>query len=99
MAVWKEKKMKLHGVIPAMVTPATDDGAEIDLERTRRLARHLVDEGVHGLLVAGSTGEAPVLTNRQRQELVAAVAEEMKGRAIIVAGVGAPSTAMSIAFS
>lgn len=91
--------MKLHGVIPAMVTPATDDGSAIDLNRTRRLARHLVDEGVHGLLIAGSTGEGPLLTNRQRQELVGAVAAEVKGRAVIVAGVGAPSTAQSIAFS
>lgn len=82
-----------------MVTPATDDGTEIDLKRTRRLARHLVEEGVHGLLLAGSTGEGPLLTNKQRQELVAAVAEEVGGKAAIIAGVGAPSTAQSIAFA
>lgn len=91
--------MKLEGVIPAMVTPATDDGREIDLNRTRRLARHLADEGVHGLLVAGSTGEGPLLTNKQRHILIETVAEAVGGEIPVIAGVGAASTSQSIAFA
>jgi 4-hydroxy-tetrahydrodipicolinate synthase len=91
--------MKLHGVIPAMVTATTDDGSDIHIDRIRSFARYLIEQGVHGILVAGSTGEGPLLTSDQRQRLVRAVVEEASGRVPVLAGVGAASTAQSIAFS
>ncbi|HEX5322764.1 MAG TPA: dihydrodipicolinate synthase family protein [Capsulimonadaceae bacterium] len=90
--------MKLHGVIPAMVTPTTYDG-DIHVERIRSFTRYLIEAGVHGLLLAGSTGEGPLLTSGQRQALIRAVVEEASGRVPVLAGVGAASTAQSIAFS
>ena len=53
---------RLSGVITAMVTPFTDDGA-IDVDSARRLSAHLVDRGSHGLVVAGTTGESPTLSD------------------------------------
>src|SRR5579883_7084 len=90
--------MKLQGIVPAMVTPTTNDG-EVDIQRTKAFARHLIDEGANGLLVAGSTGEGPLLTNTQRQTLIRATVEEAAGEVPVLAGVGAPSTAQSIAFA
>ncbi len=47
----------LHGVIAALLTPMREGGARVDVEAATRLASRLVDWGVHGLYVAGTTGE------------------------------------------
>lgn len=83
--------VQIQGVITAMVTPFAVDG-EVDLEATRRLARHLIDSGSHGVVVAGTTGEAPTLSDDERRALHAAVAEEIGDRAIVIAGVGTNDT-------
>ena len=59
---------ELRGVITAMVTPFAADGA-IDVDATRRLARYLIDNGSHGLVVAGTTGEAPTLSDDEKRAL------------------------------
>jgi 4-hydroxy-tetrahydrodipicolinate synthase len=82
---------EIHGVITAMVTPFTGDG-EVDLDAVRRLARHLVENGSQGVVVAGTTGEAPTLSDDERLQLLAAVQEEIGGRATIVAGIGTNDT-------
>jgi len=61
-------------VVTAMVTPFDEDGA-LDLDAAGALARHLVANGSDGLVIAGTTGEAPVLTDFERCSLIAAVAE------------------------
>ena len=58
----------ISGVITAMATPFTEDGA-LDLEAARRLARHLVENGSHGLVVAGTTGESPTLSDAEKLSL------------------------------
>ena len=60
-------------VLTAMVTPFDNDGA-LDLEGAATLARWLVANGSDGLVVAGTTGEAPVLTDDERMDLIEAVA-------------------------
>ncbi len=55
----------LGGVLTAIVTPLRDDGA-VDLDAFQRLAQHLVDHGSDGLVVAGTTGESPTLTDSER---------------------------------
>ena len=62
-----------------MVTPFADDGA-IDLDAARRLARRLVDDGSHGLVVAGTTGEAPTLSDDEKVRLFDAVLDEVGDR-------------------
>lgn len=79
-------------VITAMVTPFDDDGA-LDLDGVRRLARWLQENGSDGLVVAGTTGEAPVLTDDERLSLFAAAVEAVT--IPIIAGTGTNDTAHS----
>lgn len=78
-----------------MATAFTDDG-EVDLEGTARIARHLVDHGHDGVVVSGTTGEAPTTTVAEDGEILAAVKDAVGDRARVVAGVGTNSTAHSV---
>lgn len=85
----------LGEVLTAIVTPFRPDGS-VDLERFRALASYLVDNGSDGLVVAGTTGESPNLTDTERLELFAAALDEVGGRATVIAGTGTYSTAHSV---
>jgi 4-hydroxy-tetrahydrodipicolinate synthase len=80
-------------VLTAMVTPFDDEGA-LDLDAARTLARWLQDHGNEGLVVAGTTGEAPVLTDPERLDLIAAVAEAVT--IPVIAGTGTNDTPHSV---
>lgn len=80
-------------VLTAMVTPFDSDGA-LDLDAARRLARWLQDHGNDGLVVAGTTGESPVLTDDERLSLFAAVIEAVT--IPVVAGTGTNDTSHSV---
>ncbi|HET7327697.1 MAG TPA: 4-hydroxy-tetrahydrodipicolinate synthase [Nocardioidaceae bacterium] len=79
-------------MLTAMVTPFTADG-EVDLAQAQELAKHLIEHGHDGLVVLGTTGEAPTLTMTEQADLLTAVVEAVGDRASIVAGVGTNSTA------
>ena len=83
--------MTIHGIVPAMVTPFTPDG-EMDEPGLRALTRRLLAAGVHGLFVAGSTGEAYALSHEERRQAIAVVVEETAGKVPVLAGAGLPST-------
>ena len=85
----------LGEVLTAIVTPFARDGS-VDLERFRALARHLVENGSDGLVVTGTTGESPTLSDDERFELYAAAVDEVGERATVVAGTGTYSTAHSV---
>ena len=81
--------------LTAMVTPFTPEGS-LDISGAQRLAVHLVDDlGNEGLIVNGTTGEAPTTTDAEKRHLVEAVVEAVGDRAHIVAGVGTYDTAHS----
>lgn len=82
-------------VLTAMATAFADDGS-VDLEGTQAIARHLVDHGNDGLVVSGTTGEAPTTTTAEDGEILAAVKDAVGDRATIVAGVGTNATAHSV---
>lgn len=82
-------------VLTAMVTPMTADGA-VDLDRAAALADRLVDEGNDGVVVSGTTGEAPTTTRSEKAELLRAVVDAVGGRAHVLAGVGTNDTAHSV---
>lgn len=84
----------LGEVLTAIVTPLTRAGA-VDLPAFRSLARHLVDHGSDGLVVAGTTGEAPTLSDAERLSLFEAALDEVGDRATVVAGTGTYDTAHS----
>ena len=80
-------------VLTAMVTPFDADG-ELDLDGVRMLARWLQDNGNDGLVIAGTTGEAPVLTDDERLSLFAAVCEAVT--IPVIAGAGTNDTRHSV---
>jgi 4-hydroxy-tetrahydrodipicolinate synthase len=85
----------LGEVLTAIVTPFRRDGS-LDLDSFRALARHLVDNGSDGLVVTGTTGESPTLSDDERFELYAAAVDEVGERATVVAGTGTYATAHSV---
>jgi 4-hydroxy-tetrahydrodipicolinate synthase len=85
----------LGEVLTAVVTPFGRDGA-VDFERFRELAQHLVESGSDGLVVAGTTGESPNLTDGERLELFRVAVDTLRGRGTVVAGTGTYSTAHSV---
>jgi len=89
---------ELRGVLTAMVTPLRENGA-IDLDATRRLARRLVDEGCHGLVIAGTTGEASTLSDDEKVRLFDTVLDEVGDDATVIAGTGSNDTAHTVALT
>jgi len=85
----------LGTLLTAMVTPFAADGS-VNLEAARRIARHLVDTGSDGIVVAGTTGEGPTVTDREKLELIEAVVAEVGGRACVVANTGSYDTHHSV---
>ncbi len=85
----------LGEVLTAIVTPFARDGS-VDLDAFRRLARHLVDDGSDGLVVTGTTGESPTLSDEERFDLYSAAVEEVGDRATVIAGTGTYSTSHSV---
>ncbi len=85
-------------VLTAMVTPFRDDGS-LDLEAAGRVAEHLVGHGHDGVVVLGTTGESPVVSQDEAGRLLRAVVEAVGDRANVVAGVGSNDTAHSVALA
>jgi 4-hydroxy-tetrahydrodipicolinate synthase len=85
----------LGEILTAVVTPFRADGP-VDTAAFRRLCAHVVDSGSDGVVVAGTTGEAPTLTDEERLALFAAAVETVGDRATVVAGTGTYSTAHSV---
>ncbi|HVF75093.1 MAG TPA: 4-hydroxy-tetrahydrodipicolinate synthase [Acidimicrobiales bacterium] len=84
---------RFGAVLTAMVTPFDDEG-RLDLDAAVKLAKWLVDNGNDGLVLAGTTGEAPVLTNDEKADLWRAVAEAVT--VPVIAGAGSNDTAHSV---
>jgi 4-hydroxy-tetrahydrodipicolinate synthase len=83
-------------VLTAMVTPLTEDGS-IDLSGAQELAAHLVDRQAHdGLVVFGTTGESPTISDGEQHAVLEVVMDAVGDRATVIAGVGTNDTAHSI---
>ncbi len=78
--------LQLHGIIPPVVTPYTADYA-IDKTSLRRVIKHLLDGGVHGLFMLGSTSECVFLNPRQRAEVLEVAVAEANGQVPVLAGI------------
>ncbi|MEJ7875415.1 MAG: dihydrodipicolinate synthase family protein, partial [Solirubrobacterales bacterium] len=80
-----------RGVLTAMVTPFSDDGS-LDREGTRRVASYLLENGSHGVVVAGTTGESPTLSDDETIELLETVLHEIGNEATVICGTGSNAT-------
>jgi 4-hydroxy-tetrahydrodipicolinate synthase len=81
----------IRGVITAMATPF-DEAGGVDEGAARRLAAHLVEHGSHGVVVAGTTGECPTLTDDEQISLLRAIIDEIGDEATVVCGTGTNDT-------
>ena len=87
--------MKLKGVYPAMVTPLTLE-ENVDKAAMRRVVRYCLEGGVHGLLVLGSTGEFPAMTDAMRGDAIETALDEAQGKVPVLIGCGEPGTRRTI---
>jgi 4-hydroxy-tetrahydrodipicolinate synthase len=88
-----------HGVLPALITPFTDDGSAIDTAALAAAVERLIAGGVGGLVPGGSTGEFTTLSGAERRQLIEATIEAAAGRVPVVAGTGALSTRETVDLS
>ena len=86
---------KLHGIIVPLVTPFTADG-RVDEKSLRALANHVVDGGVNGIFVMGTTGEFQYLPFEQQRLAIGTAADEVGDRTLVVAGVTGKSVEETI---
>jgi 4-hydroxy-tetrahydrodipicolinate synthase len=82
---------EIRGILTAMATPFDEAGA-VDADAGRRLAVHLLEHGSHGLVVGGTTGECPTLTDEETIELLRAVRAEVGDDVLLVCGTGTNDT-------
>ncbi len=89
------KLSEITGVLPALVTPF-DENEVFDEGRMRAIVDFLVNRGVDGLYVTGSTGEAFMMSPEERKRVLEVVTDEVKGRVPVIAHIGAIATHLSI---
>jgi 4-hydroxy-tetrahydrodipicolinate synthase len=82
---------EIKGLLTAIATPFDADG-RVDHDAARRLAAHLLEHGSHGLVIAGSTGECPTLTDGEEIELLRAVRAEVGDETLLICGTGTNDT-------
>ena len=80
-----------RGSLPALVTPFTPDG-ELDLPALEKLVEWHVDQGSHGLVPVGTTGESPTLSHEEHRKVIEEVVRMAAGRIPVIAGAGSNST-------
>ncbi|MGM0634293.1 MAG: 4-hydroxy-tetrahydrodipicolinate synthase [Pseudomonadota bacterium] len=88
----------IQGSIVAIVTPMLDDG-EIDYEAFDRLIDWHVESGTDGIVVVGTTGESPTLTEQEHCDVIAHCVARAQGRLPVIAGTGSNSTREAIYYT
>lgn len=87
--------MNFGKIITAMVTPFNENG-DIDFSKVRNLVEYLLSNGTEAIVVNGTTGESPTLTNKEKTDLIQLVVENVAGRVPVIAGTGSNNTRASI---
>jgi len=85
-----------EGVFVAMVTPMKKGGKELDLEAMRSYCDFILDKGVQGIFVGGTTGEGPLLSMDERKKLAEVVVDQVKGKTLIIIQTGCITTLETI---
>ncbi len=89
---------KFSGIVPPVITVFDSEG-EIAEENTKKFIQHLIDEGVHGIFVAGSTGESALMTMKQRKKIIDIGVESARGKVPLFAGTGHNGTRITVELS
>ncbi len=88
---------KIKGSIPALITPFS--GGKVDEAAFRKLVSWQIEQGSHGLVPCGTTGESPTLSHEEHMRVVEICVEEANGRVPVIAGAGSNSTAEAISLT
>jgi 4-hydroxy-tetrahydrodipicolinate synthase len=83
---------KPRGILPALVTPFTKGGKEVDEGQLRKLVNSCIEQGVSGVVPCGTTGEFVNLSVDEKRRVIDVVVDEVGGRVAVVAGTGASGT-------
>lgn len=83
--------MNFRGVYTALITPFTDDG-KVDEQAFADFVEWQIEQGVHGLVPCGTTGESPTLTHEEHNRVISLCVEVARGRVPVMAGTGSNST-------
>lgn len=86
---------KFKGIFAALVTPYTESD-EVNYTEVKHLVRHLINKGIDGFYVCGSSAEAFMLSLEERRKILEAVAEENNGEKTVIAHVGSIGTKLSV---
>lgn len=92
------KTFSLHGVIVPLVTPF-DDHNQVDHTRLRNVVDFVISKGVHAVMVAGTTGEGPLLSNNERKQVLETVVAQTNHRVPVIAHTGCIDTVGTIDLS
>jgi 4-hydroxy-tetrahydrodipicolinate synthase len=87
---------KPEGIFPALVTPFTDDTRAVDEERLRALVDYCLEQGVHGVVPCGTTGEFSLMKQEERKRVIEVCVDQVNGRIPVIAGTGDTATKLVI---
>lgn len=87
---------KPEGIFPALVTPFTADGKNVDEEKLRALVDHCIGLGVHGVVPCGTTGEFVNMTTEEKKQVIKIVVDHVNGRVPVIAGTGSSGTDQAV---
>ncbi|MFC1517738.1 4-hydroxy-tetrahydrodipicolinate synthase [Candidatus Margulisiibacteriota bacterium] len=92
------EKIDFGDILTAMITPFNEKGA-VDYAEAARLAVHLCDNGTDTILLAGTTGESPTLTNKEELQLFKEIKDAIRGKGKVMAGTGSNCTKTAVDFT
>lgn len=92
-----EKKIIFTGIATALITPLTAEG--VDYTRFGKLIDWQIEQGIDGLVICGTTGEAATLSDEEHRAVLAYAAKRIAGRVPFIAGTGSNDTAYAIALT
>src|SRR5690348_4394588 len=96
-AVMAFARENIKGSIPALITPMKD--GKVDEAAFRKLVNWQIEQGSHGLVPCGTTGESPTLSHEEHMRVVEICVEEARGRVPVIAGAGSNATAEAISLT
>lgn len=93
------KKVQIRGIITPIVTPMHPEDESVNLEELRRQVERQIQGGVHGIFPFGTNGEGYILSMAEKEEILEAVVDQVRGRVPVYAGTGCISTRDTVALS